>query len=86
MEFPKIKLVIGQLSDAMSDGRDAVPRERPVSLTQTEPKRSATALLGSAGTKYVGVLISLWLFLFPICSIRKLIFLGWVKEVTTTKS
>jgi hypothetical protein len=35
---------------------------------------------------YVGVLISLWLFLFPICSITKIIFLRWIKEVRTTKS
>jgi hypothetical protein len=31
------------------------------------------------------VLISLWLFLFPICSTKKNNFLGWVKEVRTTK-
>jgi hypothetical protein len=30
---------------------------------------------------YVGVLISLWLFLFPIFSTIKRIVLGWVKEV-----
>jgi hypothetical protein len=35
---------------------------------------------------YVGVLISLWLFLFPICSTTKRIFLGWVKQGRTTKS
>jgi hypothetical protein len=35
---------------------------------------------------YVGVLINLWLFLFPICSTSKIIFLGWDKEVRTTKS
>jgi hypothetical protein len=38
---------------------------------------------------YVGVLISLWLFLFHlrvVCSTTKRIFLGWVKEVRTTKS
>jgi hypothetical protein len=35
---------------------------------------------------YEGVLISLWLFLFPICSTTKRIFLGWGKEVRTTKS
>jgi hypothetical protein len=38
---------------------------------------------------YVGVLISLCLFLFPIfpiCSTTKRIFLGWVKEVRTRKS
>jgi hypothetical protein len=34
---------------------------------------------------YVRVLISLWRFLFPICSTSKRIFLGWVKEVRTTK-
>jgi hypothetical protein len=34
---------------------------------------------------YVGVLISLWFFLFPTCSTTKRIFLGWVKEVRTTK-
>jgi hypothetical protein len=36
--------------------------------------------------KYVGVLISLWLFLFPVCSRTKRTFLGWVKEVRTTTS
>jgi hypothetical protein len=35
---------------------------------------------------YVRVLISLWFFLIPICSTTKRIFLGWVKEVRTTKS
>jgi hypothetical protein len=38
---------------------------------------------------YVGVLISLWLFLFHplvVCSSTNGIFLGWVKEVRTTKS
>jgi hypothetical protein len=35
-------------------------------------------------TRYVGVLISLWLFLFAAQQNR--IFLGWVKEVRTTKS
>jgi hypothetical protein len=37
---------------------------------------------------YVGVLISFWLFLiriFLIYSTTKIIFLGWVKEVRTTK-
>jgi hypothetical protein len=35
---------------------------------------------------YIGVLISLWLFLFLICSTIKRAFLGWVKDVRTTKS
>jgi hypothetical protein len=38
---------------------------------------------------YVGVLISLWLSLFHIrvlCSTTKIIFLGWVQAVRTTKS
>jgi hypothetical protein len=35
---------------------------------------------------YAGVLTNLWLFLFPISSKTKRIFLGWVKEVRTTKS
>jgi hypothetical protein len=35
---------------------------------------------------YVRALISLWLFLFPVCSTTKRIFLGWVQEVRTTKS
>jgi hypothetical protein len=40
-----------------------------------------------AGFKiHVGMLISLWLFLFPVCSTTKRIFFGWVKEVRTTKS
>jgi hypothetical protein len=39
--------------------------------------------------KYVGVLISLWLFLLHlrvVCSTTKIIFVGLVKEVRTTKS
>jgi hypothetical protein len=36
-------------------------------------------------SQYVRELISLWLFLFPISSATKRIFLGWVKEVRTTK-
>jgi hypothetical protein len=37
---------------------------------------------------YVGVLISLWLFLFPVFQFatQPTFFLGWVKEVRTTKS
>jgi hypothetical protein len=38
---------------------------------------------------YVGVLVSLWLFLFHlwvVCSTTKIIYLGWVKEVRTMKS
>jgi hypothetical protein len=34
---------------------------------------------------YIGVLISLWLFLFPICSTTKRIFVGWDKEVRTNE-
>jgi hypothetical protein len=34
---------------------------------------------------YVGVLISLWLFIFSYLQHNKRIFLGWVKEVRTTK-
>jgi hypothetical protein len=45
--------------------------------------------MGSGVILYVGVLISLWLFLFHlrmVCRTNKRIFLGWVKEVTTTQS
>jgi hypothetical protein len=41
---------------------------------------------GKEVSVYVGVLISLWFFLFPVCITTKRIFLGWVKEVRTTKS
>jgi hypothetical protein len=43
----------------------------------------------TVNSDYVGVLISLWLFLFPIflfAAQPKEFFLGWVKEVRTTKS
>jgi hypothetical protein len=42
--------------------------------------------MGEIVSRYVRVLISPWLFLFPICSTTKRIFLGWVKEVITKKS
>jgi hypothetical protein len=36
---------------------------------------------------YVGVLVSLWLFLFPICRTSKRFFVfGWVKEAIEMKS
>jgi hypothetical protein len=48
--------------------------------------RSTYLYTGIFQVCYLGLLIILWLFLFPICSTTKIIFLGCVKEVRTTKS
>jgi hypothetical protein len=42
--------------------------------------------VGAILPDYVGVLVSLGLFLFSYLQHNKIIFLGWVKEVRTTKS
>jgi hypothetical protein len=56
--------------------------------TQSAVKR-AEVISDEAVWIYVGMLISLWLFLFPIflfAAQPKEFFFGWVKEVRTTKS
>jgi hypothetical protein len=62
----------------------AVYCENHMKHTNTLCGKNAGLFYVTAGGTYVGVAFPI--SYFPICSTTKRIFLGWVKEVRTTKS